>query len=126
VLGLKADRPFGDVILHALSFQEAADAFHLEFRPVHEFLPAAVAGDEAIALCIVEPLHGSSFHVVVLWVFLLKVGRRLRVEGTGKAGQTQTRVKLREILLRWYHELPRFRRNCIVFPVLFPVKETLM
>ena len=41
------------------------------------------------------------------------------MEGTGKAGQTQTRVKLREILIGFYHELPRFRRSCIVFPRLF-------
>src|SRR5919198_917630 len=56
-------RPLHDVELDLLSLGEAAEPVHLDRSVVAEdVLTPVVLGDEAEALCVVEPLHGTSRH----------------------------------------------------------------
>src|SRR5919198_4963331 len=56
VAGLRALRTVNDFELHRLTFLERAETVTLDGRVVHEDVAASVAFDEAIALCVVEPL----------------------------------------------------------------------
>ena len=48
--GVKALWPFGNFKLYALAFRQAAETFRLDCRLVHEYIPATIAGDEAVSL----------------------------------------------------------------------------
>src|SRR6266516_4621200 len=52
-----------DLELDALSLVQRAVAVRLDGRVVDENVLAAVHGDEAVALLVVEPLHGALCHV---------------------------------------------------------------
>src|SRR5213082_2696392 len=77
VLSLEALRPLGHGELHRLTFREGAETARLDSGEVDEDILARLAGDEAIALSVVEPFHCSLFHVVTHSLFLM-----LRVERT--------------------------------------------
>src|SRR5574341_887919 len=65
-----------DVELHLLPLGEAAEPFGLDGGVVTEDVAAAaVLGDEAEALRVVEPLHGASCHVLCARFFTV-YGRR--------------------------------------------------
>src|SRR5215217_513313 len=67
VLSLQALGAPGDIELHLLAFGQGAEAVRLDGRVVAEqVLAPAVLGDEAEALRIVEPLHGTGCHCLVL------------------------------------------------------------
>src|SRR3954468_17681589 len=60
---LRALRSFRHLVLDLLAFGETAETFHLDGGVVDEHvLPSAIRSYEAIALCIVEPLHSTSCH----------------------------------------------------------------
>src|SRR5207248_7324959 len=53
----------GDLVLHLLTFREAAKSLHLDGGVVDEHVLAATVGsDEAVTLRVVEPLHGTCRH----------------------------------------------------------------
>src|SRR3954464_8320867 len=54
---------FHDFELHALTLGERTEAVRLNGGVVHEHFRAVLTRDEAIALCIVEPLHCSLRHL---------------------------------------------------------------
>src|SRR5688500_17242160 len=61
LLALAAGR---DVELDPLTLLEGAVPVALDVREVDKHVVAALASDEAVALLIVEPLHGASSHFV--------------------------------------------------------------
>ena len=63
VLCLPALRTLHHVELHLLAFLQAAESVGLDCRKMHENIFAVLTADEAVALCIVEPLNCSLFHV---------------------------------------------------------------
>jgi hypothetical protein len=70
VLSLKPLRSLYDAELHGLAFLQAAEAGSLDSREMHEYIFAALPGDKAKTLSIVEPLHCTCFHVSKLSVLL--------------------------------------------------------
>src|SRR5688572_33360491 len=57
-----------DLVAHALLFLQRLVTAALDLGKMREdFLAAVVGGDEAEALCIVEPLHGTSCHATLLY-----------------------------------------------------------
>src|SRR3954447_5264483 len=63
VRGLRSLGALGDLVLHLLTFREAAESLHLDGGVVDEHvLAAAIRRDEAVALRVVEPLHGTCRH----------------------------------------------------------------
>jgi hypothetical protein len=64
VLGLEALGATHDVELHALTFLERTEAVCADCGEVNEnIFVVALTGDEAEALCVVEPLNCALFHV---------------------------------------------------------------
>src|ERR1700744_2240040 len=60
---LRSLRALHHVELHPLVLVEGLVAFGLDGRVVDEDVLTAVHGDEAVALFVVEPLHGALCHV---------------------------------------------------------------
>src|SRR5690242_21833897 len=60
---LQTLRAARDVELHAITFDEALEALRLDRAVVDEHVLTTLLGDEAEALRIVEPLHGTGCHV---------------------------------------------------------------
>src|SRR6266550_4049651 len=60
---LRALRTLHHVELHALVLVERLVALGLDRRVVDEDVLTTVHGDEAVALLVVEPLHGALCHV---------------------------------------------------------------
>src|SRR3954454_13903226 len=59
----RALRSFRHLELDLLAFGETAETFHLDGGVVDEHvLPSAIRSNEAIAFCVVEPLHSTSCH----------------------------------------------------------------
>src|SRR5205085_8093084 len=72
--GLLPLRPLHYVEADFLAFLEGLEAGHVDRREMREQVLAAVVGrDEAIALRVVEPLHGACCHalsLVITWSWL--------------------------------------------------------
>jgi hypothetical protein len=66
VLSLPALGAFDDTELNGLTFLEAAESAGLDGRVMNEYVFAVLTADEAVALCVIEPLNCSLFHGVAL------------------------------------------------------------
>jgi hypothetical protein len=63
---LPALRPLNDVELHCLTFLQTLEAIRIDGRVMHEYILPVLAGDEAVALCVVKPLHSTLFHLMLI------------------------------------------------------------
>jgi len=70
ILRLPSLGSFNDVELDRLSFFQAAKALILDGGVVDENIFSVLAADEAVAFCVVKPLHCSLFHSVALILLL--------------------------------------------------------
>ncbi len=59
LIGLGAFGSLDDVELDLIAFFEALVALELDGAVVDEDIGAALAAEESVALCVVEPLHGA-------------------------------------------------------------------
>src|SRR5207253_276096 len=106
VLGLQALRTLHHLELHLLAFGQRAESLRFDGGVMAEdVFPSAVLGDEAIALRVVEPLHGTSRHSKQSFLFgcglqagpeLSCYGARVRLPGRetqvkGTSGQPHVR-----------------------------------
>src|SRR5262249_58184669 len=64
VRGLGALGALDHVELHLLALSERPESLGLDGGMMDEDVRAALARDEAKTLCVVEPLHFASFHVM--------------------------------------------------------------
>src|SRR5215218_8923516 len=71
--GLGALWSLRDVELDGLPLSKRAVARRLDRAEMHEDVHAGFGGDEAVALLVVEPLHGSNSHVLVPPSIVLEV-----------------------------------------------------
>src|SRR5207248_3450777 len=93
VLGLQPLRTLHHFELHLLSFRQRTEPLRLDGRVVAEdVLASAILGDEAIALRVVEPLHGTSRHSKQSFLFSAAVCRPAPSFTAGCAAFTGTRV----------------------------------
>src|SRR5205085_2990883 len=70
VFRLPALRTLGHVEFHRLAFLQALETACLDGGEMHENIFARLPADETVALGIVEPLHSSLFHVVLVFLFV--------------------------------------------------------
>src|ERR671935_3114760 len=94
VLGLQPLRTLHHFEFHLLAFRQRTEPLRLDGRVVAEdVLASAILGDEAIALRVVEPLHGTSRHSKQSFLFgcSLQAGPELycwwRASFTGNAAR---------------------------------------
>ena len=63
---LPAFRPLNDVELHSLAFLQTLEAIRVNGGVMHEDVFSVLAGDEAVALGVVKPLHSTLFHLMLI------------------------------------------------------------
>src|SRR5262249_23098236 len=88
VLGLPALGSLYDVELHGLAFLQRTESVRLDGGEMHEYILAVLAADEAVALRVVEPLHGTLFHVKhtsLFFDFAESIGEVLQEAGNADA-----------------------------------------
>src|SRR5215218_4854282 len=86
---LGALRPLRDVELDGLPLGKRAVARRLDRAEMHEDVDAGFGGDEAVALLVVEPLHGSNSHVLVPPSIVLEVSISAGTVWAGGKGQAR-------------------------------------